>query len=176
MSKPKGRVRKVLTFGSPALRQKARTVQTITEETRQLMADLLATVLSREDALALAANQLGELQAVIAVNPKACEIEQEAFVLINPELKECSGEIERSEGCLSFPGIFEVLKRAQKVKVRAQNPEGKTIEVSAQGTLARALQHEIDHLNGVLIIDRISPTRRSLLKKALRELEKKSCA
>jgi peptide deformylase len=171
----KGRVRPVLVYGSPTLRKKCVPVKELTPETEQLIADLLASMLAREDALALAANQIGELQSVIAVNPRTIGIEQEPFILINPEVKETSGEIERSEGCLSLPGVNEVVKRPAKVKVHAGNAKGTPVTVEAEGTLARALLHEIDHLNGVLFIDLLSPARRALLKSALKELEKQSC-
>jgi peptide deformylase len=175
LRKVKGRVRPVLVYGSPALRKKCVPVVKVTPEIEQLIADLLASMQAREEALALAANQIGELQSVIAVNPRTIGIEQEPFILLNPEVEECGGEIERSEGCLSLPGINEVVKRAAKVKVRAQNARGKPVNVEAEGTLARALLHEIDHLNGVLFIDHLSPARRALLKAALKELEKQSC-
>jgi peptide deformylase len=176
MKKVKGRVRPVLVYGSPTLRMKCVPVKELTPEIEQLIADLLASMLAREDALALAANQIGELQSVIAVNPRTIGIEQEPFILINPEPMECSGEIERSEGCLSLPGVNEVVKRQAKVKVHARNAKGKPVTVEAEGTLARALLHEIDHLNGVLFIDHLSPARRALLKSALKELEKQACA
>jgi peptide deformylase len=141
-----------------------------------LTADLLASLLAREDALALAANQIGELHAVIAVNPRTIGVDQDPFILLNPEVVESQGEVERSEGCLSLPGISEVLKRPAKVKVHAHSTKGKPVTVDAEGTLARALLHEIDHLNGVLFIDHLSPARRRLLQAALAELEKQSCA
>ena len=102
-------------------------------------------------------------------------MDQDPFVLLNPEIVECKGEVERSEGCLSLPGIFEILKRPAKVKGNAVSARGKPVTVEAEGTLARALLHEIDHLNGVLFIDLLSPARRALLKSALKELEKQSC-
>ena len=176
MKKVKGRIRPVLVYGSPALRKKAAPVQKVTPETEQLIADLLATLLAQEDGLALAANQIGELHAVIAVSPRTIGVDQDPFVLLNPEVVECKGEVERSEGCLSLPGIHEVLKRPAKVKVHAVSARGKSVTVDAEGTLARALLHEVDHLNGVLFIDHLSPARRKLLKAALAELEKQSCA
>lgn len=175
MRKVKGRVRPVLVYGSPTLRKKCVPVADLTPEIEQLIADLLASMLAREDALALAANQIGELQSVIAVNPRTINIEQDPFILINPEVSECSGDVERSEGCLSLPGVNEVVKRPAGVKVQARNAKGKPVTVEAEGTLARALLHEIDHLNGVLFIDHLSPARRALLKAALAELEKQSC-
>jgi len=165
----------VLVYGSSALRKIAIRVEKVTPEIEQLEADLLASLLAREDALALAANQIGELHAVIAVNPRTIGVEQDPFVLLNPEVVESQGEVERSEGCLSLPGISEVLKRPAKVKVRAHNTKGKPVTVDAEGTLSRALLHEIDHLNGVLFIDHLSPARRRLLHAALAELEKQSC-
>jgi peptide deformylase len=160
-------------YGDPVLRRKARKVEVIDSETLQFVADLMATMLAK-DGLGLAANQIGELKAIIAINPRGIKVDRPPLVLINPEVIECSGEIEREEACLSLPGISEVLARPAKVRVKGLDGKGEEVDVSAEGTLARALLHEIDHLNGVLFIDHLALARRKLLKTKLRELERTS--
>jgi peptide deformylase len=174
MSKAAGKVRDIRIYGDPVLRKKARRIDKIDDETLALVADLLATMLEK-DGLGLAANQIGELKAVIAINPRGIGIDQDLFVLLNPEVVECSGSVEREEACLSLPGISEVLVRPAQTRVKALSPAGKSLEVNVEGTLARALLHEIDHLNGVLFIDHLPLVRRRLLKDRLKELEKLSC-
>jgi peptide deformylase len=175
MQHVKGSVKEIRIYGDPILRRKARRVEAVDEKLLQLVADLLETMLVK-DGLGLAANQIGELKSVIAINPRAVGIEQEPFVLINPAIAECSGAIEREEACLSLPGISEVLARPAKARVVALDPTGKAVEVDAEGTLARALHHEIDHVNGILFIDHLPPVRRHLLKDRLKELKARSCA
>ena len=171
MPRVKGRVRDIRIYGDPVLREKAQPVKEIDEQVLQLIADLVETMLVK-DGLGLAANQIGELRSVIALNPKGVSIDQPPFALVNPELVAASGEVEREEGCLSLPGISEVLARPARVKVRGLGSKGKEIEVSAEGTLARALLHEIDHLNGVMFVDHLPPARRKLLKGKLDDLKR----
>jgi peptide deformylase len=170
VARPPGKIRAIRIYGDPCLRQKALRVEKINIEMQQLIADLVATMIAK-DGLGLAATQIGELEAIIALHPKAIGIESEPLVLVNPEIVECSGEIEREEACLSLPGISEVLSRPAKIRVRAQDAKGKVIEVTGEGTLARALCHEIDHLTGVLFIDHLPAIRRRLLKTRLAGIE-----
>jgi len=171
MKAPKAKVREIRIYGDPVLRRKARPVAAIDAATLQLAADLVATMLAK-DGLGLAANQIGELHAIIALNPRGIGVEQEVLVLLNPGVAESTGTAEREEACLSLPGISEVLERPAHVKVKAVALDGKAVEVNAEGTLARALLHEIDHLNGILFIDHLLPVRRKMLKARLDELAK----
>ncbi len=173
----KGRGVDIRTYGDQVLRQKTKPVEKIDEEIIQLIADMKKTMLEKEG-LGLAANQIGVQLSVIAVNPRGAGIDQDPFVVINPELVKSSGEIEREEGCLSVPGINEVVVRPAKVTVRGLNEEGKPIEINAEGLLARVFIHELDHINGVFFVNRLGNTRFELLKNKLKEIEqnKKSAA
>lgn len=168
--KHRGKVREIRLYGDPVLRSKATRVESIDDRVLQLAADLTETMLSR-DGLGLAANQIGELSAVIVLNPRAAGGQQDILVLINPEIIEAQGTIEREEACLSLPGISEVISRPARTLVRAISLTGKQFELPVQGLLARALLHEIDHLNGILFIDYLPPLRRRLLTGRLKELE-----
>lgn len=126
-----------------------------------------------QDGLGLAANQIGEDVAAIAVNPRTAEVDIDPCCLVNPELVSGDGLVEAEEGCLSFPAIYEVVARPERVKVRALDESGNPLELEATGLLARALVHEIDHVNGILFVDHISPVRRRMLAGRLRELEER---
>lgn len=165
----KGRNLEIQVYGNPVLQQKTKAVDKITDEILQLIADLKVTMREKEG-LGLAANQVGISLAVIAVNPKGAEIDQEPFAVINPELVECSGQIEREEGCLSIPGISEVVARPTKVIVKGINEEGKPVQINAEGLLARVFMHEIDHINGVFFVNHLGKTRLELLQNQLKEI------
>jgi len=166
----KGQNRKIRVYGDPGLQQKTKPVTKITEEILQLIADLKKTM-QEQEGLGIAANQVGIPYAVIAVNPRGAGIDQEPFAVINPELVETSGLIEREEGCLSIPGISEVVARPTRVKVRGMNEEGKPIELTAEGLLARVFSHEIDHINGVFFVNHLGKTRFELLQNQLKEIQ-----
>jgi peptide deformylase len=167
----KGRNLEIRVYGDPVLQKKAKAVEKITEEILQLIADLKVTM-QKKEGLGLAANQVGVSLAVIAVNPKGAKIEQEPFVVINPEIVECSGQIEREEGCLSIPGINEVVARPAKVIVKGINEEGKTVQINAEGLLARVFSHEIDHIKGIFFVNYLGKTRLELLQNQLKEIAK----
>jgi len=99
--------------------------------------------------------------------------EQDLFALINPEIVAEEEEIDHEEGCLSVPDCQEIIKRKQKVRIRGMSSEGKEVELEAQGILAIALQHEVDHLNGVLILDRMSGLKREIYRNKLRKKKQK---
>jgi peptide deformylase len=113
----------------------------------------------------LAANQVGISRQLCVVDISVKEEEVPLIVLINPVIVEKTGMIEAEEGCLSVPGYMTTIKRPEKVFIRGVNREGKAMEIEAGGLLARALQHEIDHLEGLLLIDRMSPIRREFFKR-----------
>lgn len=148
-------------LGDPVLRQKAAPVQTITEEQRQLIRDMFDTMYA-EEGVGLAAPQVGVSERIIVVDPH--EDETQPFALINPEILQASKETEKGEeGCLSIPGLRDLVERSKSVRVRGLSPEGELREFDAENLLARILQHEIDHVDGVLFIDRVSPLKRKLL-------------
>jgi peptide deformylase len=160
--------RSILTYGHPVLRQAARPVQRIDGALQQLIDDMVETMYAAPG-VGLAANQVGSLQRVFVANPSEPHDSDKILVLINPELVEAEGEIVAEEGCLSIPDFREEVRRARRVLVRGLDRNERPIEVEAQELLARILQHELDHLNGILFVDRLSPAKRDIL---LRKLKK----
>ncbi len=162
-------IRRIELYGSPVLREKARRVEEITPEVRSLMDDMAETMRFAGGA-GLAANQVGEAVRVMLVDLGLEGGAENYTFFVNPEILEQSGESFREEGCLSFPKIFEKVRRPSHVKIRAQDRDGKTFELEGDAYLAHALCHEIDHLDGVLILDRVSPLRRDILKRKIRKM------
>ncbi len=144
------------------LKQKAAYIETIDDDIQRLIDDMIETM-NAARGVGLAANQVGVLKRLCVIDTR--EEKSPLIVFINPVILEKEGIEESEEGCLSVPGYLPVIKRAAKVSVKGLNREGKPIEIEATGLLARALQHEIDHLDGILIIDRISPIKREFFKK-----------
>ncbi len=178
MARPAGRNRRVVLYGHPALRTKSRLIEKLTPELTPFLADLKASML-KQDGLGLAANQIAETVAAFAINPRADDVDVEPYCIINPQVVATEGRVEAEEGCLSLPGLFDFLPRPEFVRVTGLDEELRPITVEGTRLLARALLHEIDHLNGVLFIDHLSETRRRLFGTKLKELEsqeKKLCA
>ena len=148
-------------LGDPVLRTKAAPVGAVTDEVKKLISDMFDTMYA-EEGVGLAAPQVGISERIIVIDPH--QENSEKFALINPEILEASKVTEKSEeGCLSIPGLRDIVERSSRVRVKGLTPEGAITEMEAEGLLARILQHEIDHLDGVLFIDRISPLKRKLL-------------
>jgi peptide deformylase len=164
-----GNCRRVVLYGNPVLRTVAQRIDRITPEIIQLMLDLQTTMIKR-DGVGLAANQIGTPLAVFALNPQGVNVDRPATCIINPEIIAAEGQVEAEEGCLSFPDIFEVLSRPEMVVIKGIDPQGKEIQLQANGILARAIIHEIEHLQGILFIDHLSELRRRLLQPRLKEL------
>ncbi|MEW6573089.1 MAG: peptide deformylase [Bacillota bacterium] len=139
---------KVLEIGDPTLREKAKPVVKINPPLIRLLNDMAETMYANSG-VGLAGPQVGVLKRIIVVDAG-----QGLYQLINPEITAAEGSEKDREGCLSIPGVWGEVTRAARVKVRALNTSGETVEIDAQGLFARALQHEIDHLDGVLFIDR----------------------
>lgn len=131
----------------PVLRKKSKEITKVTKRIRQLAKDMLDTMYKAKG-VGLAAPQVGVSERLIVI-----DVGQGPLVLINPKIISCSGDDRDVEGCLSIPGRSEYITRSAKVKASALNPDGKSFVVEGEGLLARALQHEIDHLDGVLFID-----------------------
>ena len=161
-------LRPVRIYGDPVLRQRAREVVEFDESLRALAADMRETMNSYRG-VGLAGNQLGVLQRILVVNVPLDEegATSAAHTLINPEILERSGSQTAEEGCLSIPGIYEDVSRSLRVRVRYRDERGAAAELEAEDFLARAIQHEIDHLDGVLFVDRLSPLKRQFLRRAL---------
>lgn len=159
-------------YGDPILRQKTQDVTVFDESLRKLAEEMAATMREAEG-LGLSANQVGRSVNMFVLDWEALgkPLGWQAFV--NPQILEAQNERLLDEGCLSFPGIRDKVKRFEKVRLRAQDLEGKPFEVEGEGLLAEAFQHETDHLAGVVFIDRMPTGARELLRKELRDLAKK---
>jgi len=148
-------------LGDPVLRQKAEPVNAITPELRRLIADMFDTMYA-EEGVGLAAPQVGVSDRVIVVDPH--DDETKPFALINPEILEASKDTEKNEeGCLSIPGVRDMVERSMRVRVRGLSEDGEVKEFDAEGLLSRILQHEVDHLDGILFFDRVGPLKRKML-------------
>ncbi|MEN9581841.1 MAG: hypothetical protein RJA70_4850 [Pseudomonadota bacterium] len=155
-------VREILKYPDPLLREKALPVEVVDDEIRALVEDMAETMYDAPG-VGLAANQIGVLKRIFVIDIADDEEPSELKVFINPEFIERDGFQNWTEGCLSFPGVSEDIKRAQRVKVRALNEQGESFELEADGLLAVALQHENDHLDGVLMIDKFNAVKRRLI-------------
>ena len=158
-------------YSDPVLREKALPVQEITDVERKLAEDMLSTMHASPIGVGLAAPQVGILKRLIVIDLDRDDPEGSPLVLFNPEIQSLAGETIEEEGCLSFPGITADVKRAAKAVVTAQGIDGEPIRIEGEDLLARALQHEIDHLNGILFIDYVSGLKRQLLRGKLRKLQ-----
>ena len=162
-------VRPVRIYGDPVLRQRADEVTSFDEELRRLVADLHETMQAYRG-IGLAANQVGVAQRVLVVDVPIDDETHAVHTLVNPSIASRSGSESNEEGCLSIPGIYEDVSRSLSVRVQAFDEHGQPLEFEAEGYLARAIQHEIDHLEGVLFVDRLSPLKRQFLRRALESL------
>lgn len=159
----------ILEFPDERLRLKAAAVKTVDDTIRKLLDDMLETMyVSR--GVGLAATQVNVHQRVIVID--VSENKDAPLFLINPEIIEKDGVEESEEGCLSVPGFFEKVKRAEHIKVKALNKEGKPFEFEARDLLAVCVQHEMDHLDGKLFVDYISPLKRQRIKKKLEKIHR----
>ncbi|MDR2104441.1 MAG: peptide deformylase [Deferribacteraceae bacterium] len=157
----------IATFPSPVLRKKAVEVELLSDELRELIENMKET-LYNANGFGLAAPQVGESIRLIVYDETAGKVGKNPKVIINPEIIQTEGEQIVEEGCLSIPGEFVPVKRYLTVKVRALDEDFNPIIIDAEGNTARIMQHEIDHLNGVLFIDRLPAFRRDTLKKHIK--------
>jgi peptide deformylase len=154
----------ICTYPDPVLRKKAQPVENIDEDLLQLIEDMVETM-HHAPGIGLAANQVGRPIRVLVIDLQREETQNGLIALINPELITACGEVDWEEGCLSVPEFFATVKRHEEVVVCGLDREGKKVEISACGLLAIALQHEMDHLDGKLFIDRLSPVTRDIFKR-----------
>ena len=161
--------RAVRIYGDPLLRVKAQPVSVVDDELKSLIEDMRQTMEAYQG-IGLAANQIGAVQRVLVVDVPLDGERHARHAVVNPAIVQRSGSETGEEGCLSIPGIYADVTRSQKVRVTGQDERGASIEIEAEGYLARALQHEIDHLDGVLFVDRLSPLKRQFLRKSLEAL------
>jgi len=162
-------------YGDKTLRKIAKPVTEFTEDIKDFISDLVYTMYEK-DGVGLAAPQVGRSLRIFVVDPFWFKEEgkKNPLVLVNPEFKEFRGEIESDEGCLSLPNIFEPVKRAETVIIEGLNEKGKTVRYEAEDLFARALQHENDHLDGILFVDKIPKLKRMFLKKKLHDMENRT--
>jgi peptide deformylase len=154
----------ILHFPDRRLRNKAQPVQTVTDDIRRLIDDMAETMYTAPG-IGLAAIQVDVPLRVLVID--LSETRDQLQVFINPEIIECDGEQTIEEGCLSVPGIYEPVTRPDHVKVRALDRDGKPFELEARDLLATCIQHEIDHLNGIVFVDHLSRLKRARIKKKL---------
>lgn len=158
----------ILHFPDPLLRNQAKPVGKVDDSLRELIDDMLETMY-QAPGIGLAATQVNDLRRVVVID--ISDEHDQPLCLINPEILQKEGEEEMDEGCLSVPGIYEKVTRAEHIWVRALNREGESIEMEADGLLAVCIQHEIDHLDGKLFVDYLSSLKRQRIRK---KLEKES--
>jgi peptide deformylase len=167
----------IVKFGDQALRKQSQPVAKVDDKIRNLVSDMLASMYA-DNGLGLAAEQIGRDEAICVIDvPKdaACGIAM-PIILINPEIVASEGEQVGQEGCLSFPGIYVNVKRAETVSATYMDIEGKTQTLEASGLLARAVQHERDHLNGVLLVDHMSAVQKVANAGKLKRLKREAKA
>ncbi len=156
-------------LGSRVLREKAAPVEAVTDDVRRLIRDMIDTMYDAEG-IGLAAPQVGISERILVVDVADEDEDRHMHALVNPVIVEFGRKTEKaSEGCLSIPGIEEMVTRPARVTVEALDPDGEPVRIEAEGLLARALQHEVDHLDGMLFIDRLSSLKRGILLRKWRK-------
>jgi peptide deformylase len=161
----------ILKYPDPRLREVAKPVQQVTDEIKQLVDDMAETMYAAPGC-GLAATQVGRDVRIFVIDTATEDEPSDLRVFINPEIFATTGTQTWNEGCLSFPGVSEEIKRAERVRVRALGRDGKPFELEADGLLAVAIQHENDHLNGVLMIDKLSALKKRMMSRKLAKAQK----
>ena len=168
-------LRPILKYPDPRLREAAKPVAEITPEILNLIEDMAETMYDAPGC-GLAANQIGVGLRIFVIDTAAEDEPSDLRVFINPEILELDGQQVWEEGCLSFPGATEEIKRAEHVKVKALDRDGKEFTLEAEGLLAVAIQHENDHLNGVLMIDKLSALKKRMMSKKVEKAKAEALA
>lgn len=172
-------VMKIVKYGDPVLEKKAEPVAEAefgTPALKQFVADMFETMYAAKG-VGLAAPQVGVSKRLTVIDTTGGEDNEEGvkgqkLVLINPEIVATEGKLFEEEGCLSIPGFREPVQRAKKTRIKARDAEGNWFEAEGEDLMSRAMQHEYDHLDGVLFIHRLSPLKRDLIRRKIRKLEK----
>jgi len=164
-------IREIVTYPDPILQQPAEKITAFDDELRTLAADMFESMY-KAIGIGLAAPQIGVSKRITVIDLSNQKNPKDKIVLVNPEIVHKEGKQLEEEGCLSLPDIRDKVSRAAKVKVRAQDLDGKTIELEGAELLARAFQHEIDHLDGILFPWRLSALKRDLILRRIRNLQK----
>jgi peptide deformylase len=161
---------KILKYPDPVLSQPGEPVTEFNAELRKLVADMFETTYASQG-IGLAAPQVGVSKRLTVIDLSMGKNPADRIVLINPEIISSEGKLYEEEGCLSFPDIREKVVRAAKVRIRAQDERGKWFEMDGEELLSRCFQHEIDHLNGILFLFRMSALKRSLNLRKIRKMQ-----
>ena len=173
----------IVLYGSPVLREKAQPVTAVDAAIVQLAEDMLETMRAH-NGIGLAAEQIGRTESICVIDVPPPEPAADGtipepevpmpLILINPRITESAGEQVGQEGCLSIPDVYVNIKRAETVTVAYTDAQGQQVEATASGLLSRAIQHELDHLNGVLLVDRMSPAQKFSVAGKLKRLKKQA--
>jgi peptide deformylase len=163
-------IREILIWPDPTLKKKAAPVASVDESIRTLVSDMFETMYAA-DGVGLAAPQVGVLQRIIVLDTTPRQPESKPIAMINPEIVTLEGTTTYTEGCLSIPGEAEDVDRAAKVTVRFLDVDGQQQTLEADGLLAIAIQHETDHLDGVVFVDHVSTLKRELIRKRMKRLK-----
>ena len=159
----------ILHFPDPRLRRRAEAVPVVDDDVRRLIDDLLETMYEAPG-IGLSAPQVNVAKRVITID--VSKDRNAPLCLVNPEIRTASGETETEEGCLSVPGVYELVKRPEKVRVSALDRDGRSREIEAEGLLAVCIQHEIDHLDGRLFVDYLSRLKRQRIRKKAEKVQR----
>jgi peptide deformylase len=162
---------KIVKYPEPVLSQPGEPVTEFNNELRKLVADMFETTYASQG-IGLAAPQVGVSKRLTVIDVSMGKDPKDRLVLVNPEIISSDGKLYEEEGCLSFPDIREKIVRAAKVRIRAQDENGKWFELDGEELLARCMQHEIDHLNGMLFIFRMSGLKRDLNLRKIRKMQR----
>jgi peptide deformylase len=163
-------VREIVIWPDPVLKKPASAVARVDDEIRRLLDDMAETMYAA-DGVGLAAPQVGVSKRIVVIDTSPRQEGQKLIHLVNPEIVKAEGETVFTEGCLSIPGEAEEVERAERVWVRALDRDGAQIEIAGEGLLAIALQHELDHLEGILFVDHLSSLKRELIRKRMKRLK-----
>ncbi|MCG6899438.1 MAG: peptide deformylase [Gammaproteobacteria bacterium] len=161
----------ILHFPDPRLRNTAQSVEAVDASIRQLLDDMLDTMYAAPG-IGLAATQVNVARRVIVID--VSEEKNQPLCLVNPEILELEGVEEMEEGCLSVPGVYEAVQRAERVRLRALDRDGQSFEMQADGLLAVCIQHEIDHLDGKLFVDYLSQLKRTRIRQRLEKEQRQT--
>lgn len=156
-------------YGDPVLRRKATEVDEVSEELRALATDMIETM-QENDGIGLATNQVGDLRRMIVINFDIESGDEGVSALLNPVITERKGTMISMEGCLSIPDVWDEVERSAEITVEYLNLDGERVEVKAGGLQGAVVQHEIDHLDGILFVDHIPTVRRMMLKGQLKQI------
>jgi peptide deformylase len=158
-------------YGEEVLRQQAKSIENIDGKVAQFLDDLNQTMIEAKG-LGLAANQVGRTVRAFSIDLSQFDVLAQPTVIINPEVMEMNGEIViGEEGCLSFPGLYQMIERPKKITIKSINLDGKEYYTEAEGLIARVILHEIDHLDGVLFVDKLTSAQRDLIKSKLKRIK-----